>query len=71
MPTSPQYHLFYFLSTDYDYTKATKSLIESLLEKDVQHENAPVEEPPVKRKEVAASSPHSSNQFHSVLVGCG
>ena len=49
MPTSPHYQLLYFLASDYDYTKATKSLIESLLEKDAQYENAPVEEPPAKK----------------------
>ena len=62
MPTSPHYWLLYFLGSDYDYTKATNSLMESLLEKDVQHENSPVEEPPAKRNEVATSSPHSSIQ---------
>ena len=49
IPTSPRYLLLYFLSSDYDYTKVTKSLIESLLEKDAQYENAPVEEPPAKK----------------------
>ena len=49
MLTSPRYQLLYFLSSDYDYTKVNKSLNESLLEKDAQYENAPVEEPPARK----------------------
>ena len=68
--TSLCYWLLYFLGSDYDYTRATMALIESLLEKDAQHENAPVEEPPAKTNEAATSSLHSLNQFHSCMAGC-